>query len=132
MNKPAAPHTQEIDNAKAVPKRKPGPRSPRPAARKTAKAAPPPLAGSFRRKLLLISLEVLGLVITAVSTIMFLLGYSANWFSGTSFFGSLLPFAIGVLGIILVVAGFLIGWWKLRKWLQDGALIWLPVMSVSL
>ncbi|MGZ8163623.1 MAG: transglycosylase SLT domain-containing protein [Methylobacter sp.] len=132
MNKPTVPRTQEIDNAKAVPKRKPGPRSPRPAARKTAKAAPPPLAGSFRRKLLLISLEVLGLVITAVSTIMFLLGYSANWFSGTSFFGSLLPFAIGVLGIILVVAGFLIGWWKLRKWLQDGALIWLPVMSVSL
>lgn len=129
MNKPAAPRNQEVDNAKAVPKRKPGPRSPRQVSRKVV---PPPLVGNFRRKLLLISLEVLGLVITAVSTIMFLLGYSANWFSGTSFFGSLLPFAIGVLGLILIVAGFLIGWWKLRKWLQDSASILLPVMSISL
>lgn len=80
----------------------------------------------------MIALEVLGLVITAVSTIIFLLGYSANWFSGTSFFGSLLPFAIGVLGLILIVTGFLIGWWKLRKWLQDSASIWLPVISIGL
>jgi hypothetical protein len=49
---------------------------------------------------------------------MILLGYSANRFSGTQFFTSLLPFAIGVLALIVTAAVLLIGWWKLRKWLQ--------------
>ena len=80
----------------------------------------------------MISFEVLGLVITAVSAIMVLLGYSANRFSGTSFLNSLLPFAIGVLGLILATAGLLIGWWKLRKWLQGRAFLLPSILSICI
>jgi hypothetical protein len=80
----------------------------------------------------LLGLEVLGLVTTAVSAIMVLLGYSANRFSGTSFFSSLLPFAIGVLALILVTSGFLIGWWQLRKWLQTRAPQIPSILSICL
>ena len=102
----------------ASPERKPRTRSTQQASKK---AIPKPPVGNFRHRLIMISLEVLGLVIIAVSAIMVLLGYSANRFSGTSFFSSLLPFAIGVLGLILATTALLIGWWKLRKWLQGRA-----------
>ncbi len=126
MNKPAAPRKRTSVKTEARPKSKPRP------VRKTArKAALKPPVASFRRRLLLISLEALGLVITAVSVIMFLLGYSANWFSGTSFFASLLPFAIGVLGLIVAAAVLLIGWWKLRKWLHGRSAVWAPLVSVG-
>ncbi|WP_297326195.1 lytic transglycosylase domain-containing protein [Nitrosomonas sp.] len=72
----------------------------------------------LKQKLLLTSIEILGLGATAILVIIMLLGYSANRFSGTSFFGSLLPFAAGVLILIVVASAFLIGWWKLRKKLQ--------------
>ena len=81
-------------------------------------------------KLMLFLVEVLGLAITAVSLIMVVLGYSANWFSGTQFFSSLLPFAVGVLGLILTAALSLIGWWKLRKWLQGKALFLSPSLAL--
>jgi hypothetical protein len=68
----------------------------------------------------------------AVSAIVVMLGYSANWFSGTRFFTSLLPFAIGILLLIVVVTGLLIGWWKLRKWLHGRALLLPPILAVSL
>jgi hypothetical protein len=87
---------------------------------------------NFRHKLVWISLEVLGLIITLVSAIMVLLGYSANRFSGTSFFTSLLPFAIGILGLIVVMAGLLIGWWKLRKWSQNRASLLPPILSICI
>ena len=88
--------------------------------------------GTLRYRLLLIALEALGLVIVAVSAIMILLGYSANWFSGTRFLTNLLPFAVGVVGLIVAMAGLLIGWWKLRKWLQSKALLWPTVLSLCL
>ncbi len=87
---------------------------------------------NFRQRLIWISLELLGLAIMAVSAIVVMLGYSANWFSGTRFFTSLLPFAIGILLLIVVVTGLLIGWWKLRKWLHGRALLLPPVLAVSL
>ncbi len=90
------------------------------------------MRGTLRYRLLLIALEALGLVIVAVSAIMILLGYSANWFSGTRFLTNLLPFAVGVVGLIVAMAGLLIGWWKLRKWLQSKALLWPPVLSLCL
>lgn len=86
----------------------------------------------MKLKISLITAEILGLTITAVAAIMVLLGYSANWFSGTSFFGSLLPFAIGILVLTLVTAILLIGWWKMRRWLHNKAAIILPVISVAL
>ena len=111
----------------ATPERKPRVRSTKQGSKKAI--TKPPL-GDFRHRLLLITLEVLGLMITAVLTIMVILGYSANWFSGTSFFTSLLPFAIGVLGMIVVTTGLLLGWWKLRKWSQGRAPLMPPILSI--
>lgn len=79
----------------------------------------------------MIGLEMLGLAITAISAVMILLGYSASWFSGTRFFSSLLPFALGVLALIVAAAVLLIGWWKLRKWLQGRAAVLVPVLAIS-
>ncbi len=91
----------------------------------------PPASSDFGHKLTLIMLEVTALVITAVLLIMVVLGYSANWFSGTHFFSSLLPFAVGVLGLIIASAVTLIGWWRLRKWLQGRAAVLSPVLAMA-
>lgn len=139
MNKPAPIRRTRVsknpDEAEATvkPKRKPGTTTaPRKNSRKVVTPPPPPpLTASFKIKAGLIVAEILGLVITAVSAIIFLLGYSANWFSGTSFFGSLLPFAAGILGLGLLTAIWLIGWLKLRKWLNTKASVVLPIVSVS-
>ena len=139
MNKPAPIRRTRVsknpDEAEATvkPKRKPGTTTaPRKNSRKVVTPPPPPpLTASFKIKAGLIVAEILGLVITAVSAIIFLLGYSANWFSGTSFFGSLLPFAAGILGLALITAVWLIGWLKLRKWLNTKASVVLPIVSVS-
>jgi sorbitol-specific phosphotransferase system component IIC len=130
MNKPVIPRNPA--KVKPEPGAKGKPRVSRGARQGSKKAIPKPPVRNFRRSLLLISLEVSGLVITAVSAIMILLGYSANWFSGTRFFTNLLPFAIGVLGLILVAAVLLIGWWKLRKWSQGRASLLAPILSISL
>jgi len=130
MEKTANLSNPEPNNVKPKPKRKHSPmaRTGKAKPRKRLKKNQP---GEFKRKLLLISIEILGLSITAVSAIIVLLGYSANRFSGTSFFGSLLPFAIGVLALILVACVFLIGWWKLRKWLQSHSELLTPILSLS-
>jgi hypothetical protein len=111
----------------ASPERKTRTRSTRQGSKKVITKPP---VGNFRNRLIMISLEVLGLVITLVSAIMVLLGYSANRFSGTRFFTSLLPFAIGVLGLILATTGLLIGWWKLRKWSQGRAPLIPSILSI--
>ncbi|SFM29564.1 lytic transglycosylase domain-containing protein [Nitrosomonas communis] len=85
----------------------------------------------FKRKLLLLSIEILSLCVTVVLTIMVLLGYSANRFSGTSFFGSLLPFSIGVVVLIVATSIFSIGWWRLRKRLQVHSKLLPPILSLS-
>ncbi|MGZ4970959.1 MAG: transglycosylase SLT domain-containing protein [Methylobacter sp.] len=127
MNKPAAPRKRA--GAKPETAVKPKPRTVRKTSKKTL---PKPPIGSLRTRLLMIGLEVLGLAITAVSVVMILLGYSAGWFSGTRFFTSLLPFAIGVLALIVAAAVLLIGWWKLRKWLQGRAAILAPILAIGL
>ncbi|MGZ4998330.1 MAG: transglycosylase SLT domain-containing protein [Methylobacter sp.] len=126
MNKPAAPRKRASAKLEDSPKPKPrrAPRTPK-------KPLPKPPVGSFKHRLLMISLEVAGLAITAISVVMILLGYSASWFSGTRFFTSLLPFAIGVLALIVAAAVLLIGWWKLRKWLQGRAAILSPILAIS-
>ena len=45
------------------------------------------------------------------------LGYGAEHFSGTRFLTSLLPFAAGVLGIMLTAGLLLTGWLRWRRWL---------------
>ena len=128
MNKPVTPRNPT--KTKPEPGAKDKPRATRAPRQRSKKAITSPPEKNFRRRLLLISLEVSGLVITAVSAIMVLLGYSANWFSGTRFFTSLLPFAIGVLGLILATTGLLIGWWKLRKWSQGRAPLMPSILSI--
>jgi len=87
---------------------------------------------SFKRKFLLASVEMACLGLMAVVAIMVLLGHSADRFSGTTFFGHLLPFAVAVLILTLVSTVFLIGWWKLRKRLQLHSDILMPALSVTL
>ncbi|MEK6736017.1 MAG: transglycosylase SLT domain-containing protein [Pseudomonadota bacterium] len=130
MDKAVDPGNQKPSAAKPKHRRK---RSPAVSEGKNAprKRSRKDQSGEFKWKLLLISIEILGLGITAVLAIIMLLGYSADRFSGTSFFGNLLPFAIGVLALILVVSVFLIGWWKLRKWLQRHSELWTPALSFS-
>lgn len=93
-------------------------------------------AGGIRlegnRRHLLLGLEVCGLLVAAMAVIMVMLGYSASWFSGTRFFASLLPFAFFVLGLVVVTAVFLIGWWQFRKKLQDRSLLLPASLSVSI
>jgi hypothetical protein len=127
MNKPLTPRKPTGVKPEANPERKPRVRSPR---KKSKKTITHPPVGTFRYRLLLMAFELMGLAMTAVSAIMILLGYSADRFSGTNFFANLLPFAVGVLGLIVAMAGLLIGWWKLRKWLQVRALLWPAVLSV--
>lgn len=87
----------------------------------------------LKHRLLWLALEIGGLVIAAIASIIMVLGYSASLFSGTDFLTSLLPFAVGVLAIILITAVFLIAWWWLRKWLQRKSIIWgAPVLALGL
>jgi sorbitol-specific phosphotransferase system component IIC len=140
MNKPAAtPRKRTSVNLEkdVKPKRprlkletdaKPKPRTIR---KTTKKKLPKPPVASFKSRLLLVGLETLGLTITAISAVMIMLGYSAGRFSGTRFFSSLLPFAFGVLALIIAAAVLLIGWWKLRRWLQERSAILSPILAVS-
>lgn len=86
----------------------------------------------YSRNILLIVLELTGLLITITLAIIILLGYSAVWFSGTRLLANLLPFAVGVLGLVLLSASLLIGWWKLRLFLQSRAVLLPSVLSVSI
>ncbi len=95
--------------------------------RKRVRKNPP---RGLQQKLLLNTIEILSLSITAICAIIMLLGYSAGQFSGTSFFGSLLPFAVGILVSILIASIFVIGWWKLKKWLQPYSGFWTPILSL--
>lgn len=52
-----------------------------------------------------------------MAAIIVLLGHFANRFSGTDLVGNLLPFAGGILGLIILATALLIGWSKLRKWM---------------
>ncbi len=85
-----------------------------------------------RRHLLLLGFEIFGLAIAAVVIIMVLLGYSASWFSGTRFFSSLLPFAVLILGLVVITAIFLLGWWEVRKWLLGRWLLLPALLAMAL
>ncbi len=73
---------------------------------------------SFKQKLLLSVIEVSALVTTIIFVILWEVGLSANQFSGTAFFSNILPFATGILGIVLIVSILLIGWNRMRRWSQ--------------
>lgn len=123
------PDTPAIEKTEKPAQIKRAPRKPR---AKTRKSKKKPTPAQIRKKILMIALEVFALSIAAISLIIALIGYSANRFSGTSFFGHLLPFAIGILVMILTTAVFLIGWWKIRKWLQSRVEFLAPLVASCL
>jgi len=127
MNKPLTPKAPKTSETKVVssPKVK--------AVKKPAQKKPEPKSSiPWSYRLLLIAVELLGLAMTAVFAIMMLLGYSASLFTGTGFFSNLLPFAIGVLVLIVAMAGLLIGWYQFRKWLHGKQLLFPVILSISL
>ena len=129
MNKPVTPRKPPAAKPAGQDGRTAKPRA-RGAGKKTAdKTTPIPL----KYRLLLWLVEVLALLVAAVSALMVVLGYSAHWFSGTRFFTSLLPFAVGIIALIVVTAGMLLAWWKLKQHAQSRALAQLmPLLSVCL
>jgi len=87
---------------------------------------------STRRRLVLTALESAGLAVAAVTGIIVLLGSTAARFSGTRFFSHLLPFTLGILGLIVAVALLLLGWLRLRRWLQRHALFLPAAIALTL
>lgn len=69
---------------------------------------------------------------TVVSAIIVLLGYSAERFAGTDFLTSLLPFASGVLLLILAGIFFLMAWWRFRRSLRGRAVLLTPALAAIL
>lgn len=112
--KPAARKAIKVDKAPASASKKPG--KPRKSAARNRR--PQPVFWS-RRNLLLLSLEGSGLAICAILGTMLILGSSASSFSGSGFFGSLLPFAAGVALWMVLCAVVLLSWLKWRGWLKD-------------
>lgn len=86
----------------------------------------------LQKKIWLTIIEIISLSITAIFAIIMLLGHSASRFSGTNFWSNLLPFAIGILGLIVTASIFLIGWWKLKKWLSQNSEFLSPTLSLVL
>ena len=84
------------------------------------------------RNFLLISLESLGLSMIGMAAIVVLLGYFANRFSGTDFLNNLLPFAGGILGLIILTSLLLSVWKRLRKWLQDRSPLLPPTIILGI
>jgi hypothetical protein len=125
MNKSVNPIPKTRVNSDSIAKRAPRKRTPR----KPVVTIP---TQTIQQRFLCISIETLALSAIAIYAIIVVLGNAANWFSGTSFLGSLLPFAVGVMALILASALFLLTWWKLRKILNLRSTALPPVMAAVL
>ncbi len=124
----ASPQKPAPVKRQAAPKR---PKAPR-AARKKSNPAPIPPRISLFHGSLLIGVEYLGLLGIAMVAVVVVLGYSAHRFSGTGFFNSYLPFAGGIIGVVIGAILLLILWQKLRKWLQRYSLLLPPALVLGL
>lgn len=89
-------------------------------------------SSTLRQRLLFITIESLALIAATIFGIVTVLGNAAHWFSGTSLLGSLLPFAAGVLALILSAALFLAGWWKLRGLIKIYSVSLIPAGALAL
>jgi len=125
MPKPPTASKSKQPLAKAQPKRPKQPAKPR-------KKRPALPANSLQRRMTYLALELLGLAIIGLSVVMIILGYSASWFSGTRFFSSLLPFAAGILLLILAAAGLLTAWYQIRKHLHSKLPAASPALAIAL
>ena len=90
------------------------------------KSTPKPV-GQYRLRIVLVLLEAAGFSAVAIAGTIVVLGYSADRFSGTRFFASLLPFAGLVVGLIVLSAVLILGWWRIRKWLLTRSIL-LPAL----
>ncbi|MGE4559932.1 MAG: transglycosylase, partial [Desulfobulbus sp.] len=82
--------------------------------------------------LLLTSLEITGLLFSLLTVVVVVLGYAAGKFSGTEFFYHLLPFTLGVTGLIVLTALLLMGWLRLRRWIRPRFLFLPPALALAL
>jgi soluble lytic murein transglycosylase-like protein len=124
----ASPQTPPSVKRRATPKRPKAPGSVR--NKSIPKKSKPQLAPWHGY--LLIGLEYLGLMSIGVAAVIVVLGYSANRFSGTGFFNSHLPFAAGIVGVIIlgvVLAGL---WQRLRRRLRERSLLLPPAVVLAL
>jgi len=80
----------------------------------------------------LIGLEYLGLLGIGMVAVIVVLGYSANRFSGTGFFNSYLPFAAGIIGVVVVGIILIAFWQKARRWLRRYSLLLPPAIVLGL
>ncbi|BBL70857.1 hypothetical protein MoryE10_14630 [Methylogaea oryzae] len=71
----------------------------------------------LRHRALALGVELIALSAAALVAIIAVLGRSANGFAGTDFGSSLLPFAGAVFALVVVGAGLLWLWLRLRRWL---------------
>lgn len=135
MQKPATQQKSSPPKAEATTKAKtPARPKPRSTVRKSTgrKSRTKKKKGSINRLLVLTGLEIAGLTVAGVIAIVVLLGYAAERFGGTRFFTNLLPFALGVLGLIVVAALLLTGWLRLRLWLQTRSPLLPSVLALGL
>lgn len=82
--------------------------------------------------LVLTGLEAACLTLSAMTGVVVVLGHAASRFSGTDLLTHLLPFATGVLGLIVVLALLLIGWLWLRRWLRQQGLFLPAALALTL
>lgn len=120
------PRSSNSPATRSKPPVKPGP------AGKRSKEAKGAAGVVWQRRVVLWTVEALGLSIIGLSGIVVLLGYSAERFGGTGLFSSLLPFAAGILALMVLSALVLLGWLKLRTWLHRKAVLLPAVLAVSL
>lgn len=99
---------------------------------KAAKKSKSPPSAAWHLRLLLWTFEVLGLSVIGLSCVTVAMGYSANRFAGTGLYSSLLPFATGILALMLLSSLVFLGWIKLRKWMHSKAVLFPALISVAL
>ena len=85
-----------------------------------------------RSHLLFVLLETISLGLSALLGTILTLSSSAHLFSGLSLFENLLPFAAGVVVWILLTAGLLLGWIKLRGRLKQMQMALPAIAAISL
>lgn len=127
--KPITPRQKPAARKVARPEKSPAAVAKKPRKSAARKRRPPPAFWS-RGNLLLLSVEWSALAICALLGTMLILGSSANSFSGSGFFGSLLPFAAGVAVWVVLCAGSLLAWLKWRGRLKAKVAI-LPAALAS-
>jgi hypothetical protein len=120
MIAPKKPRLQRKDNSRS--RKSPGERSKRTAdvpEKKTVTAPQTEIASTLPlvHRLMLLGLEVFALLAAGLVGVITLLGESAQRFSGTGLWSSLLPFSVSLLGFGLGLALLLKLWLPLRKWI---------------